>query len=69
MFLYRSGEDITTTHCEAYELANLSHEYEDVSEYQNTEYMRSVSHSALPMCLPESLESEGHCAGASIYLW
>ena len=34
----RSGEDITTTHCKAYELANLSHEYEDISEYQNTEY-------------------------------
>ena len=34
----RSGEDITTTHCEAYELENLSHEYEDLSEYQSTEY-------------------------------
>ena len=28
-------EDITTTHCEAYELTKLDHEYEDLSEYQN----------------------------------
>ena len=34
----RSGEDITTTQCEAYELANLNHEYEDLSEYHNLEY-------------------------------
>ena len=24
--------------CEAYELANISHEYEDLSVYQNAEY-------------------------------
>ena len=34
----KSGdEDITTTHCEAYELTKLGHE-EDLSEYQNSEY-------------------------------
>ena len=34
------GEEITTTQCEAYELAKLDHEYEDLSAYQNptTEY-------------------------------
>ena len=29
------GEEITTTHCEAYELTKLDHEYEDLSMYQN----------------------------------
>ena len=31
-------EDITTTRCEAYELANLYHEYEDLAGYQNPEF-------------------------------
>ena len=35
----RSGdEDITTTRCEAYELVNLDHEYEEVAGYQNPEF-------------------------------
>ena len=35
----RSGnETVTTTQCEAYELAKLGHEYEDLSVYQNSEY-------------------------------
>ena len=35
----RSGnETITTTQCEAYELAKVGHEYEDLSVYQNSEY-------------------------------
>lgn len=34
-----SGSDeITTTQCEAYEIAKLGYEYEDLSGYQNTEY-------------------------------
>ena len=31
-------DEITTTQCEAYEIAKLGHEYEDLSGYQNTEY-------------------------------
>ena len=35
----KSGdEDITTTQCEAYELTNLGHQYEDLSVYQEPEY-------------------------------
>ena len=37
-FATSGGEEITTTQCEAYELANISHEYEDLSVYQNAEY-------------------------------
>ena len=35
----RSGDEhITTTQCEAYELANFDHEYEEIAGYQNPEY-------------------------------
>lgn len=37
-FATSGGEEITTMQCEAYELANISHEYEDLSVYQNAEY-------------------------------
>ena len=39
------GEEITTTECEAYELANVSHQYEDLSVYQNAEYEIPVKES------------------------
>ena len=32
------NETITTTQCEAYELAKVGREYEDFSVYQNSEY-------------------------------
>lgn len=31
-------EHITTTRCEAYELANFDHEYEEIAGYQNPEF-------------------------------
>ena len=38
-----SNEDIITTQCEAYELAKLGHEYEDLAVYQNPEYEISIA--------------------------
>ena len=53
----KSGdEDITTTQCEAYELAKIGHEYEDLSTYQEPEYEIPVTKE--PAYVPTSKSGE-----------
>ena len=56
-----SGDtDITTTQCEAYELTNLGHEYEDLSVFTQTtgpEYQ--IPTTQCPAYVPTSQKTDG----------
>ena len=51
----KSGENVTTAQCEAYELTKLDHEYEELSGYRNptAEYELPIT-----KCPAHSLESD-----------
>ena len=60
-YVIKSGDaDITTTHCEAYELTDLGHEYEDPSVFtQTTGPDYEISTAQCPAYVPTSQKTDG----------